>query len=436
MKKSSTDHPSMMASMIPHVLMIIPELGYGGAARSFSQLSLELSAYCKITIVVLSDDETHRASYELGGVPIYLDIPVGGGGIYKLMRLLRRVRGVRKIKEERDIDISISFLEGADYINVLSSMSDKVILSIRGSKTYDGNIRGWVGWLRKRILIPFLYNRADCIHCVSTGIVHELTEDFGVCDVPKKVIYNFYDMDAIRKKGLQPTPPHLDAILASPYLVIASRLAREKNILPLIKVFAALKRMGLQYRLLIVGDGPELSQIGGVCDSLGLTASILQHSPPEFADVVCIGADNNPYRYINSASAFIMASESEGFPNALAEALVLSVPVISADCPWGPREILHPSSSPEDIYSIYPLKAKYGVLMPQLSDDSIKINMWAEGLFAILSDQSLLDFYRATATQAVALCTKEKIMREWLSVIGLENISKDFPPKDVNQVTA
>ena len=50
-----------------------------------------------------------------------------------------------------------------------------------------------------------------------------------------------------------------------------------------------------------------------------------------------------PYKYMKHSSVFVLSSRWEGFGNVLAEALALGLPVVSADCPTGPAEILEGS---------------------------------------------------------------------------------------------
>lgn len=53
-----------------------------------------------------------------------------------------------------------------------------------------------------------------------------------------------------------------------------------------------------------------------------------------------VGFLENPYPLIRSADLFCLTSRYEGMPNVLVEAMSLGVPVLSTDCPHGPRDIL------------------------------------------------------------------------------------------------
>jgi glycosyltransferase involved in cell wall biosynthesis len=58
------------------------------------------------------------------------------------------------------------------------------------------------------------------------------------------------------------------------------------------------------------------------------------------ADVRLAGFVPNPLAYLRRARLFVLSSAWEGLPTVLIEALACGCPVVSADCPSGPAEIL------------------------------------------------------------------------------------------------
>ena len=59
------------------------------------------------------------------------------------------------------------------------------------------------------------------------------------------------------------------------------------------------------------------------------------------ADKVALpGFTDNPWAWMHRAAVFVLSSRWEGSPNTLTEALALGTPVVSTDCPSGPRELL------------------------------------------------------------------------------------------------
>ena len=84
-------------------------------------------------------------------------------------------------------------------------------------------------------------------------------------------------------------------------------------------------------RLVIVGDGkPEArAELMRLAAELGCAT-----------DVSLPGFTYNPFCYMAHAAVFVLSSLHEGLPGVLIQALACGAPVVSTDCPSGPREIL------------------------------------------------------------------------------------------------
>jgi len=405
-----------------NILLIIPNLNFGGAQRSFSKLHVALNEKYKVIPVVFNNDL--GVAFPLSGELISLDIPGGNSIFMKIVNFFRRVRKLRQIKKSREIDISISFLEGADFVNVLSKSKDKVILSIRGSKINDETIKGKIGWIRKKLFIPFLYNRADHITIVNTGILNELNQYFGLTKIKKTLIYNCYDIEAIEKQAEEVFPVLLDFLHDKPYIIFSGRLAIEKGIDKLVYIYSRLKSRKT-HRFVIVGSGPILQELLINCRELNLKIFNPWEDNPRLAaesEVVFLDEQANPHKFVSKAKIFLMASSSEGFPNALAEAMICGTPVVSADCPWGPREILSAKYFPKE-HLQYAEFSEYGILMPVISlrkgeelDNAQSI--WINTLDALLEDnQKRRNLYSDKGKERMKDFSIEKNIKIWEDII-------------------
>src|SRR5690606_26732556 len=91
--------------------------------------------------------------------------------------------------------------------------------------------------------------------------------------------------------------------------------------------------------LCILGEGEERPRLQALVDALGLDGRLLLP-----------GYQSDPAPWYAHADLFVLSSDHEGFGNVIVEALEQGVPVVSTDCPSGPREILE--------------GGKYGTLVP------------------------------------------------------------------------
>lgn len=115
------------------------------------------------------------------------------------------------------------------------------------------------------------------------------------------------------------------------------RLVPLKGFDTLISAFARIKASHMN--LVVLGEGPDREALENHAKELDLADRVYF---PGFID--------HPQDILSRASGFVLSSRWEGFGNVIVEALALGIPVVSTDCPGGPRMILE--------------NGKYGFLTP------------------------------------------------------------------------
>ncbi len=160
---------------------------------------------------------------------------------------------------------------------------------------------------------------------VSRGIKHTLVTQAGLVAENIKVIYNPFDQAALEKSAREEALPHH---LPKEYFIHVGTFEKRKRHDRLLRAY---RESGSPTPLVIMGKGSaaDTQAIGDCIRDLGLEDK-----------VIVMGYQANPYPLIASAKALLLTSDREGLPTVLIEALLLHTPVISVDCPSGPKEIL------------------------------------------------------------------------------------------------
>lgn len=177
-------------------------------------------------------------------------------------------------------------------------------------------------------LLPYTYRCADHIIAVSQGVkdelvsmVPQLTSSISVLPTPVISSHILTQGDeAIHHPWFQSGKP--------PVIVAAGRLQPHKGFRLLLRAYTHVHHTQ-QARLMILGEGPEREPLQRMARDLGISEHV---SLPGFIP--------NPFPYMSQAGAFVLASEYEGLPNVLIQALAFGTPVVATDCVAGPREIL------------------------------------------------------------------------------------------------
>ncbi|MEI9917929.1 MAG: glycosyltransferase [Bacteroidota bacterium] len=377
----------------PHVLLLIPNLGSGGAQRVFHQHREFLSKDFNVTSCVFNFDGAFAE--EKNESILSLDIPAGNNIIEKVSHFFQRVRRLKKIKREYNIDLTVSHLEGADYVNILSKQDDKLILWIHGTKLHDKDISGVVGWLRKNLMLPWLYRRADRIVCVSQGIASELKLMIPAAAQKILAVRNGIDVQTVQAKSMEPLPGEWQSLLLNNFVIVTHcRFAPQKNLRSLIHIISKLNDID-KLKFVLIGDGEQRNELIELSKKLNVKLE---------ERIFFVGQQKNPFPWLRHSSLYVLTSLWEGFPLSLCEAIACGLPVVVADCPTGPKEIL--DSVPA------------GVLMPLVHENSpAEIDAWANALRKIINDREALDNYRKKATEGAGMFSDERTKRGTLTVI-------------------
>ena len=181
------------------------------------------------------------------------------------------------------------------------------------------------------LLAKILYPRADVIIAVSQGVADDLSLTLGIDREKISVAYNPVVTVDLAEMAAMPLnhPWFQTADTAGPKVILGvGRLSRQKNFPLLIRAFK-LVREKMNARLIILGEGEERPNLEQMCRDLGIEQ-----------DVDLPGFVKNPFQYMSRAGVFVLSSDWEGLPGVLIQAMACGAPVVSTDCPSGPREIL------------------------------------------------------------------------------------------------
>jgi glycosyltransferase involved in cell wall biosynthesis len=317
------------------IVLLIPQLKMGGAERVVSRLSGVLKDIYDVRVVLF---DSKRIDYNCE-CPIFdLEMPIEKDAhlFSKFLSSIKRINKYRKYKKDNQIDVTYSFGNSANYINVFSGMKDKKIVSLRGYARVDlpNNIKN------KYLIRPIskiIYKLSDEIVCVSKLMADVLINQYGIQEKKVKTIYNAYDVSEITRLSNEKLETEENELFKNNKVIISAGTLRDvKGFWHLLKAFYLIKQTNNNVKLMILGS--DYNNTKSKLLKLAFDLNIAD-------DIIFKGFQKNPYKYISKSDLYVLSSVSEGFPNSMVEAMACKTFIIASDCKSGPREILDNKSN-------------------------------------------------------------------------------------------
>lgn len=303
------------------IAMYLPDFALGGVAAVALRLAAGFTAAGLPTRLVVDRDRGPLREQVPDGVPVTsLEAGRKLEALPKLARYIRRDRPRVLVSHLGHGNIMAVLAAAGTGTRVVACQHNALSAQTSATGTFSHRVLPRLYRLTQRWTAGYV--------AVSEGVAADWSA--AAC-IPRRRIATIYNpvIDAAfhgRAAGTVDHPWYRDR--DAPLLVAVGRLEDQKDIPTLLQAFRIL-RDRRPARLVLVGDGSRRDALEGLARSLGLAD-----------DVWFAGAQRNPLPFIRGADLLALSSRFEGFGLVLVEALACGTPVVSADCPHGPAEVL------------------------------------------------------------------------------------------------
>jgi glycosyltransferase involved in cell wall biosynthesis len=238
---------------------------------------------------------------------------------------------VRYIQMEKP-KVMLTALNTANIIAIIARIVSRVKFKLVISERAVTSVAIKDNPLIRSKLVPFLmritYQRADAIVAVSFGVLDDLINKFKITSKNICVVYNPVVSSQLIKLSNEKFDHEWFDNEEVPVILSIGRLTSQKNFPMLINAFSLLLESH-RARLVILGKGELQEDLENLVIKLNIREKV---SFPGFV--------TNPFMWMKNASLFVLSSDYEGLPGTLIQAMACGTPVVSTDCPSGPKEIL------------------------------------------------------------------------------------------------
>jgi GalNAc-alpha-(1->4)-GalNAc-alpha-(1->3)-diNAcBac-PP-undecaprenol alpha-1,4-N-acetyl-D-galactosaminyltransferase len=356
--------------------LIIAVLSAGGAERVMSRMANYWAAKGWEITLLTCDDGAEPPFYPLDPRVAHLPLGIAKVSPHPIVGIgynLIGIQGLRAAIIRSKPDVTISFMDKINIITLLATrwLNIPTIVSERNDPAMYFPGKMW------EMLRQWTYPFADrlVVQTARAGNYFPAELQDRIQVIPNPVI-------------LPPVAPAAtQQRLGERSLIAIGRLDRQKGFDLLLRALAKITDRYPEWRLSILGEGKLRPQLEALRNELGLQDR-----------VQLLGQVQNPHELLQQADIFVMSSRFEGFPNALCEAMVCGLPVISTDCPNGPREIVRDGID--------------GILVP--TED---VSALAAAMERLMADPNERKCLAARAVEVAQRFGIDKVMLMWEALI-------------------
>lgn len=288
------------------VCFITPSLQMGGMERVISILSnYAVREAFTIYIICLVNNESHYTIDDRVNI-IAPDFKYKKGLINKARVAQFLLKTLKSIKP----DAILSFSEAFNPLSIVVSKTAGYPIFISDRSSPEVQLKRTTQILRKTTY-P-LANGLILQTSFSKKIAESKRYNDNIAVIPNPLKVANQSTDTLRKN----------------IIISVGRLIPSKNFGELIDIFSNIENKK-SWELWILGKGPEKEYLNKKINNLNLSNK-----------VKLLGSVKNVDEYLSQASIFAFTSLSEGFPNALSEALANPLPCVAYDCISGPADLI------------------------------------------------------------------------------------------------
>lgn len=358
------------------IAFVTPDLKSGGSERVASRLTHILGDCCKIYYIVFDDSDI---SYDINAELINLNALPSKSKIKKVFNTFKRANGIKKAVKKYGIDTVMSFTSIANRALRFSNVPCRKIGACRGFEHFEKNTNEYKALIDMNAEILFNSKEAAGFYVKQYGDTDKI-----------HTIENPLDFDKIVELSKEKLSPEEQKFYNTHKVVSTMGIfSKHKGHWDLLKSFELLKKDIPDAGLVIIGHRGLLEN--------DIKNMVKNH--PYSNDILLTGFQKNPFKYLAKSDVFGFSSISEGFPNALLEAMACGVPCVSTDCKTGPKELLIDGKAPEKITNIF--NADNGILVPcfdgvpdfDFRNKTQNHKIFANALTILLNDESLRKKY-------------------------------------------